>query len=137
VARVSPIRSVLEWLGAAAILLGALWLVSGHLRDWVGPQPAALAEDAADDEVSGIPIGATQVPLLVLLDGTEIKVGDAHGRLLKVLDEKHATGPSQTTHGDYGERWVRAYRHGTTKFIVVCERREPTEILKVVAIYLP
>lgn len=137
VARVSPIQSVLEWLGAAAILLGALWLVSGHLGDWVGPRPGVVAEDDADDEVPGIPPGATQVPLLVLLDGTEIRVGDAHARLLNVLDEKLATGPSETTYGDSGERWVRAYRHGTTRFIVVCERDQPSEPLKVTGIYLP
>jgi hypothetical protein len=133
---VSPIRSVLEWLGAAAILLGVLWLVSGHIQEWTGARPSIVG-DATDDEVPGIPLGATQVPLLVLLDGTEIKVGDAHAHVMKVLDEEHATGPSETTHGDYGERWIRAYRHGTTKFIVVCERNDPAAPLKVVGVYLP
>ncbi len=134
--RVSPIRSVLEWLGAAAILVGVVWLASGRIREWVGPRPAVIGE-AELGGPTGIPAGATEVPLLVLLDGTEIKLGDTHTRLAKILGEQHATGPSQTEFGEFGERWIRNYRHGTTRFIVVCERNEPAEPLKVTAIYLP
>jgi len=133
---VSPIRSVLEWLGAAAILMGVVWLASGQIRNWAGPRSVVLGE-AEPGGPPGVPAGATQVPLLVLLDGTEIKVGDTHARLAKVLDEKHATSAAETEYGEFGERWIRSYRHGTTRFIVVCERSESSAPLKVAAIYLP
>lgn len=134
--RVSPIRSVLEWLGAAAIVVGVVWLASDRIRHWTGPRLTAV-EEAEPGGPPGIPAGATEVPLLLLLDGTEIKVGDSHARLVKLLDEKHATGPAQTIENDLGERWIRGYRHGTTRFIVVCERTKRSEPLKVAAIYLP
>jgi hypothetical protein len=127
---------VLEWLGAVAILVGVVWLASSRIREWVGPLPAAIDEVELGG-APGIPEAATEVPLLVLIDGTEIKVGDTHAALSKTLEEKHATGPSQTTTGDFGERWVRSYRHGETRFIVVCERSEPDDVLKVAGIYLP
>lgn len=132
--RVSPIRSVLEWLGAAAILIGVVWLASDRIRQWVGPHRSAVIE-AEPGGPPGIPAGATEVPLLVLLDGTEIRVGDPHARL-KSLDERHAAGPSQTTHGDFGERVIRAYLHGTTRFIIVSQRSSDAEPLKVAGIYL-
>lgn len=134
--RVSPIRSALEWLGAAVILLGVLWLASAVLRHWIVPRSAAVAEVGAGEQV-GVPAGATEVPLLVLLDGTEIKVGDAHARVLELLTEQHAIGPSQTANGDFGERWLRGYQHGITRFFVVCERAEPGAEMKVAGIFLP
>jgi hypothetical protein len=136
VPRVSPIRSVLEWLGAAALLLAAVWLASARLRDWIQPRPGTLAEVAAGGS-SGIPYGATEVPLLLLLDGTEIKVGDPHARLVSLLKDEHAIGPSETTTGEFGERWTRGYQHGLTTFYVVCERTDAKETLKVARIYLP
>jgi hypothetical protein len=136
VPRVSPIRSALEWLGAAAILVGVLWLASDRIRDWAGPRLAPPGE-AEPGGPPDIPAGATEVPLLVLLDGTEIKVGDTHAHLNKILDEEHATGPPQTIQNELGERLIRSYRHGATRFIVVCERSTSSEPLKVAAIYLP
>lgn len=134
--RVSPVRSVLEWCGAAVLLLGVLWMASVLLRDWIAPRVSLLGE-AEPGEPVGVPDGATEVPLLVLLDGTEIKVGDAHARIVNVLDERHAIGPLQMTRGDFGERWTRAYQHGSTRFFVVCERTEPDDPFKVARIYLP
>lgn len=135
--RVSPVRSVLEWCGAAALLIAFVWVASLVLRDWVDRRPLIFGETALQDEPVGIPDGATEVPLLVLLDGTEIKVGDPHGRVVELLNERHALGPQQTVRGNFGERWIRAYQHGSTRFFIVCERAQPEDPLKVANIYLP
>lgn len=133
--RVSPLRSVVEWVGAAAILAGVAWLGTGWVRRWAGPgaEPAGFVESLG---TPGIPADATEVAMLVLLDGTEIKVGDPYPPLGDVL-EPHALGPARMEDGEAGERSIRAYRHGTTRFFLVWARQAPGEPPRIVGIYLP
>jgi hypothetical protein len=132
---VSPVRSVLEWLGAAAILAGVVWLGAGRLRQWAGPGAAGPSE-VQSTGAAGIPADATEVALLVLLDGTEIKVGDPAAPLAGAL-EAHATGPARVERGEAGQRTTRAYRHGTTRFFLVSAPTEPGGTPRIVGIYLP
>ena len=85
----------------------------------------------------GVPAGATSVPVMLLLDGREIRHGDLHSRLDQVLPSKLADGPPLVSAGEFGDRHTRAYIADGIRFYVVCERREANGPMRVAGIYLP
>ncbi|HUE86870.1 MAG TPA: hypothetical protein VMO26_12420 [Vicinamibacterales bacterium] len=128
--------SFFEWL-AAAVGVGALiWLLSVPVQHLMGPRvEAALVEEPAPVP-PGIPGGATIVPVMYLLDGREIRYGDLHTQLMRVVPEKLVTGPVVRGAGLFGERQTRAYTVDGTQFFVVCERVEAGGAMRVTGIYL-
>ena len=131
------VGSFVEWLLAAGGVAGVIWLLSVPVQRVVGPRVEAALVDAPVDLPPGVPTTATSIPVMLLLDGREIRVGDLHSRLVQVLPERAATGPMQRSSGDKGERQTRGYNVNGTRFFVVCERSERGAPLRVSAIYLP
>jgi hypothetical protein len=85
----------------------------------------------------GVPSGATLVPVMLLLDGREVRQGDLHTRLDTVLPLRLAEGPPIVSSAQFGDRHTRAYRVNGTRVYIVCERMEPEGQMKVAGIYLP
>ena len=129
--------SLFEWLAAACAVLGLLWVISVPVQRMLGPRVEAAIGAANQNTPSGVPPGATLVPVMLLLDGREIRQGDLHTRLEEILPARLAEGPAHLSHGQFGDRYTRAYALNGTKFYVVCERPEPNGQLKVAGIYLP
>ena len=131
--RVAPL---VEWVAAALVAFGLIWTISGPVHRMLGPGVEAAIVDVARVSPPGVPPGATSIPVMLLLDGREIRQGDLHTRLEETL-ARFVAGPLQPSKGEFGDRHARAYAISGTKFFVVCEKLEPNGQMKVSGIYLP
>ncbi|MGQ0734932.1 MAG: hypothetical protein ACT4QD_14910 [Acidobacteriota bacterium] len=131
------IGSLFEWLAAAAAVTGLVWLGSAQMRGVLGPRLAAVIVEAPGGSPPGIPEGAVHVPVLMLLDGREIRSGELRSSLDGLLPETAAEGPAHTSSGEFGERHTRAYNVGGTRFYVVCEAHVPGSPHRVSGVWVP
>jgi hypothetical protein len=133
------IGALVEWFLAAAAVVVVLWIASVAMQRVLGRGLHAAVPEAPliQNTPPGVPAGATLVPVLLLLDGSEVRQGDLHTRLDSVLPPKFADGPPVTSSAQFGERHTRAYRINQSKIYIVCERTEPNGPMKVTGIYLP
>jgi hypothetical protein len=128
--------SLVEWAAAAVVAMAVLWLGFTWIGPWLaqGPAPAAVE---ANEVPEGVPNGAQSVALLVLVDGTRIRVGetqsDIHARLGDLKDDP----APRVSKGPFGDRLTRSFERQGTEFFLVCERTEPGGPVKVARIYLP
>jgi hypothetical protein len=130
------IGSFFEWIAAAAGVALLVWLISVPIQRVLGPRVEASI-DAPAPLPPGVPGGATNVPVILMLDGREIRHGELHTRLVQLLPEKLVDGPIQRSMSAFGERHTRAYVVNGLKFFVVCERTEPGGPMRVAGLYLP
>jgi hypothetical protein len=128
--------SFFEWVAAAVAVLAVIWLISVPVQRVLGPSVEA-ALDAPSALPPGVPAGADNVPVMLLLDGREIRHGDLHARLHQLLPDKLSDTPPVPSAGEFGERHTRAYKVDGVKFYVVCERTEPGGPMRVSGVYLP
>ena len=127
--------SIFEWLAAALAVLGLTWIVSGPVQRVLGPRAeAALVDQKALPP--GVPTSATVVPVILLPNGKELRVGDVHARLEEVLPTRLASDP-HVSEGAFGARQTRTYTMAGARLFVVCERTEPNGPMRVSGIYLP
>jgi hypothetical protein len=134
-----PLRigSLFEWLAAAAGVALVVWVISVPVQRLIGPGVEAALVDAPGALPAGVPAGATSVPVMLLLDGREIRHGDLRTRLNTILPERVADGPPHVSAGEFGDRVTRAYRVDGVRLYVVCERLEPGGPMRVSGVYLP
>lgn len=134
-----PLRvgSFFEWLVAAIAVSALIWVLSVPVQRLIGPRVDAALVDVPTGLPPGVPAGATSVPIMMLLDGREIRTGDLHTRLNALLPEKLADGPAHVSTGEFGDRHTRAYTVGGTRFYVVCERLEKSGPMRIAGVYLP
>jgi hypothetical protein len=130
------IGSVFEWLAAAAGVLLLVWVISVPIQRALGPRVEAALIDTPNVLPPGVPTGATSVPLILLLEGREIRQGDLMSHLDAVLPPSFADGPPLLSNGEFGERRTRAYIADSVRFYVVCERLERGGPMRVSAIYI-
>lgn len=132
----SPIRSAVEWVVAAALLIGLAWFTSDYALRWL-VRRSDPAVEAVVGVPPGVPPGAISVPVLMLLDDREIRVGLTHEELERVLGSRLAVGESRTSNGAFGPRTTQQYDDRGTRFFVTTERTEEGGPVKVTGIYLP
>jgi hypothetical protein len=130
------IGSFFEWIAAAGGVAVLVWLISVPVQRVIGPRVEASI-DAPAPLPPGVPGNATNVPVVLMLDGREVRLGELHTRLVQMLPDKLVEGPIVRSNGEFGERHTRAYVVNGLKFYVVCERTEPGGPLRVAGIYLP
>ena len=130
------VGSLFEWMAAAAGVAAVVWLISVPVQRILGPRAEASIE-APPAMPPGVPGDAANVPVMLLLDGREIRHGELHNRLVQLLPEGLVDGPIVRSNGAFGERHTRAYNVNGMKFYVVCERSEPGGPLRISGIYLP
>jgi hypothetical protein len=130
------IGSFFEWLAATIGVLAVVWLISVPVQRVIGARVEASI-DASPALPPGVPGNATNVPVMLLLDGREIRHGELHSRLVQFLPEKLVSGPVLRSNGEFGERHTRAYVVNGMRFYVVCERTEPGGPMRISGIYLP
>jgi hypothetical protein len=117
------VGSAVEWAVAALFLLATLTVGSLVLRELRAaastspPQSPALAAGAP----AGLPERAVSVPLLLLAEGKEVRVGHTAERVAQILGREAETGAQRTDHGPIGERITRYYDFSGTRFALVFE----------------
>ena len=131
------VASVVEWLAAGLGVLALVYFVSVPVQRVLGPRVEAALGEAPSSLPPGVPAGAANVPVMLLLDGREIRQGELHSRLESLLPEKLAEGPAHLSAGQFGERHTRGYVVDGTRFYVVCERLESGGPMRVAGVYLP
>jgi hypothetical protein len=131
------VGSFFEWVAAVIGAGAVVWVLFVPVQRLIGPHvEAALVEEAAVAP-PGVPAGATNIPVMYLLDGREIRHGELHTRLSQTLPDELVSGPVARSQGPFGERQTRTYTVDGTRFYVVCERVEAGGPMRVTAIYLP
>ncbi len=100
------------------------------------PAPVVPADQPVPALPAVLPAGAMSVPVLLLLDGKEIRVGDSLDKV-NALVGPGAQRSSQTVQsGPLGERFVHEYEHAGTRFLLVFEPFERGGPPRVATIYL-
>jgi hypothetical protein len=138
----TPVRvrlgSALEWLVAAAFLTATLAVATLLVRDLrTAPRAAtSTAESATSALPTAVPARAISVPVLLLLDGKEVRVGDSVEHVSKTLGRAAEVGRQLADRGAIGDRLTRFYDHNGTRFVLVFEPFERNGQLRVAGIYL-
>ena len=134
--------SAIEWVLAAAIIAAALGIGSVVLRELrtvsaVMPVSARETPLATAALPAGVPARAVSVPVLLLTDGKDVRVGDSVAAIATRLGREAEVGSQAVDRGRFGDRLTRFYEHGGTRFVLVFEPFEQNGQPKVAAIYLP
>src|SRR6187549_1073827 len=113
------VGSLLQWVLAAALIVAVIAVGSLALREarTVTAVLPISAESALPVLSASLPPHTVFLPLLLLTDGTEVRIGDSAAAVEARLKE-HAsmTGESQERSSS-GERLVRFYQRDGTRFI--------------------
>lgn len=131
------VGSLFEWMVAGSAVLALVWLLSVPVQRLLGPQVEAALVDMPTIPPPGVPVGATLVPVLLLLDGGEVRQGDLHSRLSAVLPDSRLASPIHRSQGEFGERHTRSYMVNGSRVYVVCERAARGAPMRVAGIYFP
>ena len=138
----TPVRvrlgSALEWLVAAAFLAATLAVAALIVRELKTAPNAATAAEASPSAglPTAVPARAISVPVLLLLDGKEVRVGDSVDKVSRMLGRSSEVGRQLADRGAIGDRLTRFYDHNGTRFVLVFEPFERNGQLRVAGIYL-
>ena len=131
-------RSLAEWVLALGVLVGAVW-VGGPVVQRLAPPGSTsvtLVESALPDLPGDVPDNAQSVPLLMLLDGGEVRLGMTEEALRARPFSRMTAGPISIEKGVIDDRMVLPFRSGHSRFWVVLDRTEPGRERLVTAIYV-
>src|SRR5512139_1445676 len=118
------LRAVAEWLVAAAIVTVLLAIATTAVRDFrnvTAATPVSAREVTAARPTASVPARAIAVPLLLLGDGLEVRIGDAAQDVMERLAVAVDSAPPAVERGPYGERQTRVLTYGNTTFALVIE----------------
>ena len=132
--------SVLEWIVAAAFMVAAFFggsVIMRELRTVDAAMPV-IAREAVVNVVApdGLPPRAVSVPVLLLPDGRQVRVGETFAAIAGRLGREAEVGTQTVEPGRFGDRLTRFYEHQGTRFVLVFEPSERDGVPKVAAIYL-
>ena len=133
--------SFLEWAVAVACLLALLGVGSIVMRE-VRTVSASLTVTAREATPvpstvpAGVPPRAISVPMLLLSDGKEVRVGETISTIVEKLGQHAVTGKQAIERAVHGQRVTRFYDYVGTQFLLVFEPFEYNAEPRVAAIYL-
>ena len=130
------IGSLFEWMAAALGVAGLVWVLSVPFQHLSGPRVDAALVDVREKLPPGVPGGATSVPVVMLLDGRSLRVGDLESKLRALLPSSGLQGPPVVTANEFGDRSTYSYVIDTTRLYVVCERAERSGPIRVAGLYV-
>jgi hypothetical protein len=133
------LRPAIEWMLAAAFILGSFAVASiifRQVRAATAVTPVIAHESTPGSSTERLPVRAVSVPLLVLTDGVEVRVGDSADQVAMRLGRLTLAGPETLEQTPLGDRLVRFYQHGATEFILVFDTVQGGIESSVLAIYI-
>jgi hypothetical protein len=131
--------SFLEWLLAAAFVAGAATLLSvgrAEIRKVRAVIPVIAGEALVTDMSAGVPPRSVSVPMLLLGNGLEVRLGDRASEIAARLGDVPQLISESLDRNEVRERVTRFYNYLDTQFVLVFEDIERDADLKVAAIYL-
>ena len=131
--------SMLEWLFAAAFVAGAVALVSmafGEIRSVRTVMPVIAGDPPAEDTPSGVPPRSVSVPMLLLGNGRDVRLGDRASEVAARLGDVPQVISESLDRSAVRERVTRFYNYLGTQFVLVFEDIERNADSRVAAIYL-
>ena len=133
------VRAIAEWVVAAGILAGVVAGGTVALREFrtvAAVMPVCARGAAAQVPTAGVPDRAVSVPVLLLSENVEIRVGDAAADVMKELADARELQPLAEERGPQGVRQTRVFDADGTRFVLVLEPSAADAELRVAAIYL-
>jgi hypothetical protein len=131
--------SLLEWILAAACIIAILALGSLAVREFrtVAAVTPVIAHGAAlPDPPAAVPPRAISVPVLLLPNGVELRVGDLAAEVASRLGRQAEVAVPSIDRSPTGERVTRFYEQGGTRFVVVLEPFAGDAEVRVAALYV-
>jgi hypothetical protein len=131
--------SLLEWILAAACIVAILALGSLAVREFrtvAAVTPVIAHEAALPDPPAAVPARAVSVPVLLLPNGVELRVGDPAAEITSRLGLQAEVAVPSIDRSPAGERVTRFYEQGGTRFVVVLEPFAGDAQVRVAAIYM-
>ena len=134
------VSSLLEWLVAAVCIVAVLAIGSILVRDFrtVSALTPVIAheESLLPDPPAAVPSRSVLVPVLLLSEGTALRVGDTAAELSARMGAAAEVAPPTIDRTPSGERVTRFYAQGGQRFAVVLEALAGDGEARVAAIYL-
>jgi hypothetical protein len=130
------IGSLFEWVAAALGVAGLVWVLSVPVQHLIGPRVDAALVDVRETLPPGVPSGVTSVPVMLLLDGRSVRIGDLESKARSTLGQSRLQGPPIVTTSEFGGRSTYAYVIDGSRLYVVCERTESGGPMRVAGIFV-
>lgn len=131
--------SLLEWILAAACIVAIMAAGSLAVREFrtvAAVTPVIAHEAALPEPPAAVPARAISVPVLLLPDGVELRVGDPASEVDSRLGRLAEVAVPSIDRAATGERVTRFYEQGGTRFVVVVEPFAGDAQVRVAAIYV-
>ena len=131
--------SLLEWILAAVCIVAILAIGSIAVREFrtvAAVTPVIAHEAALPDPPAAVPSRAISVPMLLLPNGVELRVGDPAAEVVSRLGRQAEVAAPSIDRSASGERVTRFYEQGGTRFVVVLEPFADDAQVRVAAIYV-
>ncbi len=136
----ASVTSLLEWLVAAAGIVAVLAVGAVLVRDLrtvTAVTPVIANEAAIPDPPSSVPARSVAVPVLLLADGAELRVGDTADLVAARLRADAEVAPPTIDRTPAGDRITRFYAQNGQRFAVVLQPLGGDGQVRVAAIYVP
>jgi len=131
--------SLLEWILAAACIVAILALGSIAVREFrtvAAVMPVIAHEAVPPDPPAAVPSRAISVPVILLPNGVELRVGDPAAEVVSRLGRLAEVAAPSIDRSAAGERVTRFYEQGGTRFVVVLQPFADDAQIRVAAIYV-
>jgi cobalamin biosynthesis protein CobD/CbiB len=135
--RVRLASAMVEWVLAAALVTAVLALVATVVREIRSVRaimPVSAREAPGPEPPAGVPPRAVSVPLLVLLDGKEIQIGETIAEVTARLGNTQVG--LDIVDRSARERLTRVYNYLGTEFTIVFERAAADDEPRAAAIFV-
>ena len=130
--------AVLEWVVAAGLLIAGAGLASKallELRSVPAVTPVIAESRPVPEAPAAISPGSVLVPMLLLSSGTELRIGQTAIDIGSGLNSAWQVGAETIERQSDGERLIRRYDDGSTRFSLVLQPAEGRN-QRIVAIYV-
>jgi hypothetical protein len=134
------VSSLFEWLVALACILAVVAIGSVLMHDIsnvTAIAPVIAHEEVPPDPPATVPPRSVSVPVIVLADGSEIRVGNTAADVLAHIGADSEVAPATIDRTPLGQRVTRFYAQNGQRFAVVLQPLAVDGEVRVAAIYLP
>ena len=134
------VRAIVEWVVAAALLAGMVGVGSNavhQVRAVTAVTPVSADGAGTQVPTASVPDRAVSVPMLLLPNMGEIRVGDVAAEALARVGNLRERESPAVERGPNGERQTRMLEADGLRFVLVIEPFQRDSVPRIAAIYVP